>query len=426
MRRMINSLRNSKGVDEEFTTAELWLRDIALSSTDWIWEIDADDNFTYVSDRVEDVLGYQPEELIGRSAFDLILPEKVEDVRQHFGPVAERMEPLVDMINWNVHKSGRLVCMLSNGVPVVDDQGNLLGYRGVDRDVTQRVLANQQNHQLIFDLKQFHSIVNNSFAVAYRRKIDSDNVDYISDNVIQFGFTAEQLKAGDVRWSELFHPDDRDCVVDEMDACFRENREVVQQEYRLVDRDQHERWVEDFCTIVRNQEGEVTHVQGVLLEISNRKRLENEVTVNQERLELQKRELETKNIALRELIHQVETEKDRALSDLMTNVDSTLLPMVRRLKKSNSKEAVLCGELLEKSINSLTTPSARSLANPTFNLTSRELEICHLIQNGFGTKEIAQQLSISIPTVSSHRRHIRKKLKLVDSHKNLSTALKSL
>jgi PAS domain S-box-containing protein len=325
-----------------------------------------------------------------------------------------------------LRKDGQWQWIRGVSFPILDDHGEFQGVQGIIENIGERKVVELRNDRLMAEFKQFQSIVNNSFAVAYRRDVEADMIKYLSENVIQFGVTAEQIKAGDVLWSSLIHPDDHARVLDELDRCFREDREILQQDYRLVDRDGQVRWVEDFCTILRNRDGAVTHTQGILMEISPRKRLEHEVAKNQEHLEQQKSELEAKNIALREMIHQVETERDRALGELLANVDRTIMPTVRRLKRSTSNEAVLYGEMLEESIESLAKPFARPLTDPIYDFTPREVEVCHLIRNGFGTKEIAQQLSVSISTVSAHRRNIRKKLKLVDTHKNLSTALKSL
>jgi len=107
-------------------------------SQDWFWEFDASANFTYVSPRVRDLLGYEPEELLGRNAFDLMSADEAERVRRHFDPIAKKYLPFRNLENINLHKDGHEVVIESNGTPFFDEDGQFLGYRGIDRDVTAR------------------------------------------------------------------------------------------------------------------------------------------------------------------------------------------------------------------------------------------------------------------------------------------------
>ena len=113
-------------------------RDVAFSLADWIWEVDAQGVYTYCSEKVEDVLGYSPEEIVGQTPFDLMPPEEVEWVKGVFEEIAARKEPIKDLENWNLHKDGSRILLLTSGVPILDDEGNLKGYRGVDKDITER------------------------------------------------------------------------------------------------------------------------------------------------------------------------------------------------------------------------------------------------------------------------------------------------
>ena len=120
-----------QGSDERF-------RDIALSSSDWIWEVDAEGRYTFASGRVMEALGFHEQELIGKTPFDLMHEEEAKRVGDIFAEISARKRRIVDLVNWNLHKDGHLVCLLTNGVPILDENGGLLGYRGVDKDITER------------------------------------------------------------------------------------------------------------------------------------------------------------------------------------------------------------------------------------------------------------------------------------------------
>ncbi|MFH1845399.1 MAG: response regulator [bacterium] len=116
--------------------SETRFEDIAKSMSDWIWEVDATGTYTYCSHQVEEILGYPCEELIGKTPFDFMPAEEAERVTKSFQTIVSEKRAFRDLENWNVHKDGRLVCLRTSGVPFLDATGELLGYRGVDTDIT--------------------------------------------------------------------------------------------------------------------------------------------------------------------------------------------------------------------------------------------------------------------------------------------------
>ena len=89
------------------------------ASQDWFWEFDENANFTYVSPSIRDLLGYEPEELIGLNAFDLMDPVEAERVHRHFDPVAKKYLPFSNLVNINIHKDGHEVVIESSGTPII-------------------------------------------------------------------------------------------------------------------------------------------------------------------------------------------------------------------------------------------------------------------------------------------------------------------
>ena len=133
-------------VEEALGESEQRFRGLVESISDWIWEIDAKGVYTYASPRVKDLLGYNPEEVVGRTPFDLMPPNEAQRAAQVFWETARRREPFTRFENTNLHKDGRLVILETSGVPILDAQGNLRGYRGVDRDITK---AKQEEAKLL-------------------------------------------------------------------------------------------------------------------------------------------------------------------------------------------------------------------------------------------------------------------------------------
>ncbi len=133
----LTNLRNREATQAVHESEERF-RGLVESSSDWIWEINTKGVFTYASPRVKAILGYEPEEISGKSLFDLMPPEEAKRIGKTFIALMARSEPIVTLENTAVHKDGRSVVLETSGVPVLDTAGKVTGYRGVARDITER------------------------------------------------------------------------------------------------------------------------------------------------------------------------------------------------------------------------------------------------------------------------------------------------
>jgi len=128
----------SKGVEEVLRESEERFRNLTETTSDWIWEVDEQGIYTYASPKVKELLGYEPEELIGKTPFDLMSSEEAKRVASEFGVIIESRKSFSLLENTNLHKDGRPIVLETSGVPIFDVEGNFRGYRGIDRDITER------------------------------------------------------------------------------------------------------------------------------------------------------------------------------------------------------------------------------------------------------------------------------------------------
>jgi len=120
-------------------------RKIAECTGAWIWEIGPEGLFTYSNDAVRHILGYTPEELVGKLHwYDMAGPESREDLRGTLATVFERKEPFRHFTSMCLHKDGRTVFLERSGVPVFDRNNAFSGYCGTDIDVTDQTLAENE------------------------------------------------------------------------------------------------------------------------------------------------------------------------------------------------------------------------------------------------------------------------------------------
>ncbi|MDI6809481.1 MAG: GAF domain-containing protein [Candidatus Eisenbacteria bacterium] len=99
-------------------------------------------------------------------------------------------------------------------------------------------------------------------------------IEYISPNVEQYGFKVEDFTSGRITFAGVVHPEDMERVNSEMMARIESGASSYEQEYRVICPDGRIVWVHDFNIVKRNGGGEVTHCQGYMLDITERKKAE--------------------------------------------------------------------------------------------------------------------------------------------------------
>jgi len=136
-----------KQMERALRERERRFSDIAESALEWIWEVDIDGKYTYSSPVVEKILGYKPEEILKKHFYDLLPPEGGEELKKVAFEAFAQKQPFRGFINPNVNKNGDIVFLSTSGTPIIDEAGNLLGYRGADTDITERKQAEEQLRQ---------------------------------------------------------------------------------------------------------------------------------------------------------------------------------------------------------------------------------------------------------------------------------------
>ncbi|MFA6100876.1 MAG: PAS domain S-box protein [Victivallaceae bacterium] len=138
-------ITDRKIAEEELRESEIRFRQIAENACDMVWEVDSSGMYTYCSSVVKHILGYSASELIGHKHFyDLFAPEVRDELKTVVRAAFERMEPFRHFVNPCIHKNGKTVFMETSGVPVLNESGILIGYRGTDTDITDRKIAEKE------------------------------------------------------------------------------------------------------------------------------------------------------------------------------------------------------------------------------------------------------------------------------------------
>lgn len=120
--------------------------DFAAASSDWFWEMDSDLRVTWCSDGIEDFFGVTRDEFIGRARGDFSTPkDDIADWDMHFADLRARRS-FKDFV-YAIDVKGCLKWVRTSGIPLFDETGAFVGYRGAAEDVTEAVAAKTQIEQ---------------------------------------------------------------------------------------------------------------------------------------------------------------------------------------------------------------------------------------------------------------------------------------
>jgi PAS domain S-box-containing protein len=143
-----------KRAEESLRESEARFRDVAASAGEYVFEMDTRGVVSYASDAIEKVLGFRPDEVVGRPSFDFMDPEEVPRSGALLAEKVARKERFSRLEQVARHRSGRRVYLEASAVPVLAADGSLLGYRGAAMDVTDRRDAEVERARLQEQLAQ--------------------------------------------------------------------------------------------------------------------------------------------------------------------------------------------------------------------------------------------------------------------------------
>ncbi|MCX6287138.1 MAG: PAS domain S-box protein [Bacteroidetes bacterium] len=263
----VHDLTEGKWIERALKENELRCRQIVENSSDFIWEVDSSGLYTYCSDKIIKILGYSPDEVVGHKYFyDFFAPEIRDDLKTSAFSVFAHKEPFRNFINPNTRKNGQTVILETSGSPILDENGNLIGYRGADTDITQRMHSEQE-------LQHSHEAFKNYFELgSVGMCVTSPEKNWIEVNARlcqMFGYTKEELQQ--YTWADLTHPDDLAADVELFNQVLSGERNSYDLDKRFIRKDGSILYSTLSVTCQRNEDGTLHHILASLIDITDRK-----------------------------------------------------------------------------------------------------------------------------------------------------------
>ncbi|MBN2544298.1 MAG: response regulator [Spirochaetes bacterium] len=145
-------LNDRKKFEDNLRKSEEKFRNMVETSSDWVWQIDNDLKYTYSSLRVYNIIGYLPIEVLDKKIFDFIAVDDKNNAINYYTNIIRDKSLYIDQENVYVNKKNEKIIIKTTGVPVFDSERNIIGYQGVNSDITEQKKIQEEKEALLKNL----------------------------------------------------------------------------------------------------------------------------------------------------------------------------------------------------------------------------------------------------------------------------------
>jgi two-component system, sensor histidine kinase and response regulator len=239
-----------------------------------------DGRFLHVNQNFCDMVGYTEEDLLATYFQSITHPDDLPDSRETVRKLLNGEIQTAQIGKRYVHKLGHEVLALTNLSLVRDTQNKPLHIMAQIQDITKR---RQTEEALKESESKFRNLVESLPAIVYRALPQPPySTLYISPGIQSLGYTVEEWYQSADLWSSLLHPEDRERILQETRKALEAGQEN-DYEYRIIARDGSIRWLHDRGRFIQDEQGRLVCWQGIMVDITESKRLEEMVRSSESR-----------------------------------------------------------------------------------------------------------------------------------------------
>lgn len=461
----VRDITRRKEAERDLRQAITYNRNLIEASLDPLVTIGRDGKITDVNTATEQATGYARHQLIGSDFSDYF----TEPQKARAGYLQVFKEGQVRDYELGLrHRGGNVTSVLYNASVYRDASGQAAGVFAASRDISERKKAeealSESEAKYRFLTERMNDIVWTA-DMDFRLTYDSPSVEKV------LGFTLQERMQQTAR--EMLTPESYTRILEVM--AFELERDAqdgvdpdrtIKLELEYYHKDGSTVWMECVVSAIRDNAGKPVGIYGVSRNITDRKRMADELKRHKEQLEgiVQERtaeltrayehlkkendarktseaslkareielekgrsELEEMNAALKVLLRQREDDKQGMEMNIVSNITVSVLPYLDKLSDSGLREdQERIVSMVRSLLGDVISPFVRNVSSEYFGLTPSEIQVASLIKEGKSSKDIARIMSVSLNTVHTYRYKIRTKTRLKNNKVNLRSYLQTL
>lgn len=139
----IKSDREREQLMKSLAESTVRFRNLVETTSDWVWEINKTGHLTYSSPQITDLLGYLTDDILNKTLVSLASTNQILSLSTAFEKILVEQQSFKGFEITCLGQNGQIVVFENNAVPILDDEENFQGFRGVARDITERKIATE-------------------------------------------------------------------------------------------------------------------------------------------------------------------------------------------------------------------------------------------------------------------------------------------
>jgi len=381
-----------KIAEKALRESEERLRDIIFSTADWVWEVDENFIYTYSSQRGIELFNASNEEIIGKTPFDFMPQEEILKLSPILNELVKTKAPIKDLENWNFGRYGQLICLLTNGVPILNEKGELKGYRGVDKDITERKLAENAIRQSESELNYAQEIGKMG---SWHHQINTNKYNRSKNMSRMLGLDSMNEDDAFHAYLNHIHPEDN-YLVEQNIQKIKDTHTGVGYEMRYILDNGETIWLQNNIKPIF-ENNDLIELHGVITDITEKKRTELDLIRAKENAEASNR---LKTAFMNNISHEIRTPLNGILGFTEVLTDTELHPKDKEIYLAmlyNSSERLINTVTNFLDI-SLLTSGNQMVLKKEFSIKSSMQKIYEKFKNQCDAKDIL--FSLDLPSVN--------------------------
>jgi PAS domain S-box-containing protein len=418
---MVRDITQQRKMLEDLRESESQKQAILDASIDRIRLVDTDMRILWANQTTTKELHTHPEDLIGKFCYKVFVdrdtpcPECPTKKALLSGSLEHSIlyKPTSKSVEGETHWD-------NYSIPIKNESGDIESLIQITRNITEQAKAEMDLRK---SEEKYRTILE-SIEEGYYEVDLKGNFTFFNDSVCKIlGYSKDELLSMNNRHFTS------NKMADKLYRAFNKvyktgkPKSIINQE--IIRKNGSRRDIETSVSLIKNSRGKATGFRGIFRDVTEKKRVERAIKRREEELAKLNKQLIETNSALSVLAKNLDITQKESEKRVVQKIRSYIMPIIEKLRQDKNIERYRADfDLLISYIKRLTSDLADEI-KIALALSNTELRVASLVKNGMSNQEIAKHLYITLSTVKTHRRNIRKKLDLHNSGINLKTYMKS-